>query len=66
MNAPEVFEKKEYGEKSDVYSYSLVLYEIITEKEPFEGYSNAFEIEEEICKKKSRPEFQQPINKEYR
>lgn len=41
--APEVFSKKAYTEKADVYSYGVILWELITRKMPF-GDVEAFSI----------------------
>ncbi|OHT12179.1 hypothetical protein TRFO_18190 [Tritrichomonas foetus] len=35
--APEMFEDDNYTEKIDVYSYGMILYEMLTEKLPFKG-----------------------------
>lgn len=35
--APEVIKTGEYTEKADIYSLGMVLYEIISGKQPFEG-----------------------------
>ncbi len=34
--APEVAEGKEYTSKADVYSYGIIMYEILTRQEPYE------------------------------
>lgn len=36
--APEVLESSPYNEKADVYSFGIVLWELITREEPFKGY----------------------------
>lgn len=41
--APEIFEKKEFSKSSDVYAFSLIIFEIITDKKPFE-YNTIFKI----------------------
>lgn len=38
--APETIESFLYTQKSDVYCYGLLIYEIFSAKEPFEGLSN--------------------------
>jgi serine/threonine protein kinase len=35
--APEVINRQIYTEKADIYSYSLVMYELITRLEPYKG-----------------------------
>lgn len=35
--APEVARREKYNEKVDVYSYGIVLWQVITAKTPFEG-----------------------------
>jgi serine/threonine protein kinase len=35
--APEVAESRPYNEKVDVYSYSMVLWEMATLRKPYEG-----------------------------
>jgi serine/threonine protein kinase len=33
---------KEYGAKADVYSFGVVMWELATEKEPYEGQYSSF------------------------
>eukprot|EP01118_Nematostelium_gracile_P011053 TRINITY_DN3888_c0_g1_i4.p1 TRINITY_DN3888_c0_g1~~TRINITY_DN3888_c0_g1_i4.p1 ORF type:complete len:161 (-),score=31.23 TRINITY_DN3888_c0_g1_i4:72-554(-) len=37
--APEVLREEQYNIKADIYSYSLIVWEMISNEEPFEGYS---------------------------
>ncbi|GMH69969.1 hypothetical protein TL16_g05291 [Triparma laevis f. inornata] len=37
--APEVLRNERYGEKADVYSFGVIMWEIITRECPFEGMS---------------------------
>ena len=36
--APEVLQSQEYTHKADVYSYGIVLWEILTRQPPFRNY----------------------------
>ncbi|KAK6750299.1 hypothetical protein RB195_002337 [Necator americanus] len=38
--APETIETFQYSQKSDVYGYGILIYEIFSAKEPYEGLSN--------------------------
>lgn len=38
--APEILENKPYSPAADVYSYGIILWEILTQKTPFEGMAN--------------------------
>ncbi|KAK8897931.1 hypothetical protein M9Y10_000164 [Tritrichomonas musculus] len=50
FKAPEFSSNEEYGREIDVFSFSGILYELLTEKEPFEGYSSSL-IEKKIANK---------------
>lgn len=54
-SAPEIWYNSEYSKASDVFSFSLILYEIVTNNEPYSG-CNEFEILNRIYKQK-RPEL---------
>lgn len=53
--APEVMRQKQFGFKADVYSFGLIMYEIITGEELFSEYSDWDEFEEAICERNERP-----------
>jgi serine/threonine protein kinase len=53
--SPEVLRGKPLNEKSDVYSFGIVLWEIITRKEPFEHHDSYNTFVRAICEKKERP-----------
>lgn len=54
--APEVLMGKPLDEKADVYSYSIVLWEILTGREPYEQYEDFPTFKRAICKENVRPE----------
>eukprot|EP01097_Dermamoeba_algensis_P008248 TRINITY_DN5423_c0_g1_i1.p1 TRINITY_DN5423_c0_g1~~TRINITY_DN5423_c0_g1_i1.p1 ORF type:complete len:709 (-),score=182.92 TRINITY_DN5423_c0_g1_i1:245-2371(-) len=50
--APEVLDGKEYTEKADAYSYSMLLYEIVTREIPWKEYSaprDQLQIKKKVC-----------------
>lgn len=52
--SPEVLENSPIDEKSDIYSYGMVLYEIVTNSLPFSTL-NLIQIITEVLFKKNRP-----------
>ena len=46
----------EYNEKADLYSFGIVLYEMITNKIPFE-YMNQMQVLKEVAMYHTRPEI---------
>lgn len=62
--APEIFAKKSYTEKADVYSYGIILWEFFTRKMPF-GDIEAFSIPL-IVSKGERPEIPKDVPLEWR
>ena len=57
--APEIFEylyTEEYNEMVDVYSYAMVLYELISRRRPFQQVQNLFKINA-MVKEGKRPAF---------
>ena len=57
--SPEIFEREEYSKASDVYAFSLILYEIETGIKPFSGKA-IYQIMTEV-KQGNRPSFDESI-----
>jgi serine/threonine protein kinase len=53
--APEVMAAEIFNEKADVYSFGIVLWEILTRREPFEEFDNYDEFRNAICNLRHRP-----------
>ena len=47
--APEVLMSQPFNEKVDVYSFGLVLWQILTRTDPFAEYRNFKEFKRDIC-----------------
>ncbi|EAY01050.1 TKL family protein kinase [Trichomonas vaginalis G3] len=56
LMAPELFESKPYTNKVDVYSYGILLYELLTSKIPFNGMTS-LQIMNAVCIEKKRPKI---------
>jgi len=53
--APEVMAGEIFNEKADVYSFGIVLWEILTRQEPFKEFDNYEEFRNAICNRHVRP-----------
>lgn len=42
--APEIMKNYEYSEASDVYAYSMIVYQIMSGRSPFEGIKNSYNL----------------------
>ena len=63
--APEILTKYEYTQKCDVFSFSLIVYEIMSVKEAYEGLTQDFEIYKKL-NDVSRPEIDSIVPPAYR
>ncbi|OHT04010.1 TKL family protein kinase [Tritrichomonas foetus] len=61
--APEIFNGGYYDSKVDVYSYGMLLWEILTGNSPFSG-KNSVQIAVAVLKKQERPKFPKKTPKE--
>ena len=52
--APEMFNKKPYNEKVDVFAYGTLLWEILTRRIPYEGYE-PLQIKGFVCEGRELP-----------
>lgn len=64
--APEVYSNKGYSKSSDVYSFSLIVYELLTGEKPYSNLRSSKEIKKYVVDENHRPSFSFPISKCYR
>lgn len=62
--SPEIWRNAEYSKASDVYAFSLILYEVITNEQPFNDF-NFFEICLKVIQS-YRPKFPKEIPESYK
>lgn len=55
--APEVMQGETFNEKADVYSFGIVLWEILEQKEPFEEFDNFEDFRQAVCVRHERPKI---------
>eukprot|EP01104_Vermistella_antarctica_P019284 TRINITY_DN7489_c0_g1_i1.p1 TRINITY_DN7489_c0_g1~~TRINITY_DN7489_c0_g1_i1.p1 ORF type:complete len:517 (+),score=149.34 TRINITY_DN7489_c0_g1_i1:57-1553(+) len=60
--APEVLAGEEFNEKADVYSFAIVMWEMVTREEAFGHHSDYDEFVEAVCDKFERPPLSQKIH----
>eukprot|EP01088_Endostelium_zonatum_P006110 TRINITY_DN18219_c0_g1_i1.p1 TRINITY_DN18219_c0_g1~~TRINITY_DN18219_c0_g1_i1.p1 ORF type:complete len:1174 (-),score=270.18 TRINITY_DN18219_c0_g1_i1:46-3567(-) len=59
--APEVLMNKEYDEKADVYSFGIVMFEILTGTDPWEDIASLVDLVDAVVSEKRRPPLPQDI-----
>lgn len=64
--APEVLKSEGYEKASDVYSFALIVYEIMTGEKPMIEFKDFSSLYNEVVNKEFRPKFKKPINECYR
>jgi len=53
--APEVMNFLQFNEKADVYSFGIVLWELLTRDEPFKHHNNFEKFKRAVCIQRERP-----------
>jgi len=56
VQAPEIVNQEEYTEKADVFSFGIILWEILTRQEPYKGYAG-MALAYAVAKNNLRPEI---------
>merc|ERR1712137_929037 len=64
--APEVLQNKEYDESADVYSFGIVLWELFTQREPFEDIESFSMMIDSVVAEQKRPEIPKECPKKLR
>lgn len=64
--ALEIWKTQKYGKEGDAYSFSLVVYEIVTNEIPFKDFKTIAQIYANVVMKGNRPEFDFPVPYSYR
>ena len=65
--APEVIEGKRYNGKADVYSFGIIMFQILTDTKPYplfdKGKLNEFNFNQKVVNENYRPSFTVPVKK---
>ena len=65
--APEIIEGKPYNAKADVYSFGIIMYQIITDTRPYPLFDkkklNEFQFNRKVIDENYRPKFTVPVKK---
>lgn len=63
--APEVIETDQYNGKADVYSFGILMYEVVTDMYPFPDFQNKkmslFRLNSKVINENYRPQFKSPV-----
>jgi len=62
--APEVFLTDSYTQKADIYSFAIVMWEILTGQELYKGYK-MFSIPQKVCEENLRPTIPADLKKSF-
>lgn len=65
-SSPEVLRINKHSKNGDVYSFGFVVYEIVTNKIPFNEIKNINEIYNEVVNKGNRPNIEESVPDCYR
>ena len=60
--SPEVLEQQPFTEKVDVYSFALVLWELLTRRRPYAEVTTALELRQHVCVRQLRPPIPRGTN----
>ena len=65
-SAPEILNSDECTKSSDVYSFSMIVYEIVTREKPFFEIKTFSEIYKKVVRKQKRPKLNEEVPECYR
>lgn len=63
--APEIFAEESYTSKADIYSFGLIMYEIVTDTSPYPEKMTMFQLMNDVTRG-VRPSFKVPVKKSIR